>query len=182
MNNPKPKPSSSAIISKSRRTTGLMIEQENSHTLRVQHDPNKILALVGFVLMMGLTAILAYFQTPSAFYIALFLLVSIYELTVLRSICCVLDKQTGQFHYFRSGVFGSRYDSQDVSGSIPDIHQLEMKRRVKYGGDKCQLILLLDRNERLPLSDSNLGFGECQEFAEKIRDFLGSEIPIKVID
>jgi hypothetical protein len=182
MNKPKPKPSSSAIISKSRRTTGLMIEQENSHTLRVQHDPNKILALVGFMLMMGLMAILAYFQATSAFYIALVLLFSLYELTILRPIRCVLDKQTGQLHYFRSGVFGSRYDSQDVSGNIADIRQLEMKRRVRYGGDKCQLILLLDKNERLTLSDSNLGFGECQEFAEKIRDFLGSEIPIKAID
>ena len=75
----------------------------------------------------------------------------------------------------RFGEYHIRYD-------LTEIKQLEMERHVRRYIDQFRLGLLLDNGQRLYLSAKDLGFSECQDFAEKIRNFLGSEIPIKAID
>jgi hypothetical protein len=176
-----PNSDSYVLFSKTGLVANFAIKQENDHTLLIEHDPND-LPLVGFVISLGLTAILAYFEPSFALFSAIFSVFLICAMIAQRPIRCIIDKQTQQIHYLREGVFGSQVDRQDIFCEFADIWRLGMKKHASRGSDTFQIILLLGDHRRLALSHSDLSFRQCQEFAEGIRDFLDLDIPIKALE
>ena len=168
------------------KVLGFAIEYESSTRLRIQYNPNNILFIVALIIMLGLLTLLAFAREIIylLFYGAILIALFFQDLKILRPIRCVIDKQTGKFHYTSGKVLGLNYNNQDISGDIIEISQVEMKRHVNVGRrrDKLQIALLLNNHERLLLSDSTLDFEDCHKFSEKIRNFIGSEIPIKAIN
>ena len=71
----------------------LEITQENSFRLHLMHYPDFSFVLLGFIISLVFTVMLIYFRTAYALASALFLLLSIYELFVRRSIRCVIDNK-----------------------------------------------------------------------------------------
>ena len=120
------------------------------------------------------------------------LVVILYSLSDERAINCNINKKTGVINYHRSGVLMTSLDETRKKYNISEVERLEIHRYVKggrwigsglslTGADKFQILLSLKNDQIIPLSSDNLDFGECQEFAEKIRKFIGNEITIKAL-
>ncbi len=180
MNDSKPTNNLSASNSDNAKVIGFAIQYESSTKLRIQYNPNNALFIAAFILVLGFITVLAY--NREKIYFVFYAVIFLQDLNNLRPIRCVIDKETGQFHYTRGSILGINYNNQDISGGITDILQVEMKRHASRWKDKFQIILLLKNHKRLILSDRALDFEDCQKFTEKIRDFIGSEIRIKAID
>ena len=84
------------------------------------------------------------------------------------------------------------FDETRKKYNISEVERLEIHRYIKggrwigsglslTGADKFQILLSLKNDQIIPLSSDNLDFGECQEFAERIRKFIGNEITIKAL-
>lgn len=135
------------------KVLGFAIEYESPTRLRIQHNPNNILFIVAFIIVFGFVTFLAFGREKIYFvlYGVIFIVVFLQDLNTLRPIRCVIDKQTGRFHYTRGSVLGIKYNNQDVSGNIVDISHVEMKRYVSRSYDRFQVVLLLNNHERLLL-------------------------------
>lgn len=169
------------LFSKTGLFANFTITQENDHTLLIEYDPNH-LALVGFIILLSLTVILAYFGPSFPFLSAIVSVFLFFVMIAQRSMRCIIDKQTQQIHHLRGGVFGSQVDRQDIFCEFADIWRLGMSKHVSRGSDTFQIILQLSDYKRITLSHSDLSFSQCQEFAEGIRDFLDLDIPIKALE
>jgi hypothetical protein len=166
------------------KVLGFAIEFESPSRLRIQHNPNNTLFIIAFIIVFGFVTLLALTKEKIyfIFYGLIFFVVFLQDLETLRPIRCVIDKQTGRFDYTRGNVLWIKYKNQAISGNIVDISQVEMKRYVGKGADSFQIVLLLKNRERLLLSNTSLDFEDCQKFSEKIRNFIGSDVPIKAIN
>jgi len=165
---------------------------EGLHTLHIKHNP----ILIWYV--FGVLGILIFFVVTllnkmmvSVFCIPL-LVIILYSLSDERALNCAINKKTGVINYHRSGVLMTSFDETRKKYNISEVERLEIHRYVKggrwigsglslTGADKFQILLSLNNDQTVPLSPSNLDFGECQEFAEKIRKFIGNEITIKAL-
>ena len=160
----------------------LSITQESPGILQITHHPDYTFSGSIFVFTLFLTALFISLKSSYAFYSGLFLLASIYEIAVRRPIQCKIDTKAGTIEYKRGGFLGLRFNNQEISRSTSKLLRVEMKRHIQRWGDTFHIDLVLQGNESLPLSHGNLGFGECQEYAEKIKELLGLDISIKAVD
>ena len=168
------------------KVLGFAIEYESPTRLRIQHNPNNILFIVAFIIVFGFVTFLALGQEKIYFalYGMIFIVVFFQDLSTLRPIRCVIDSQNGKFHYTCGKVLWVNYNNKDISGNITEISHVEMKRHILFWKwrNNFQIALLLNNHEILTLSDTTLDFEDCQKFAEKIRNFIGSEVPLKAIN
>jgi len=165
---------------------------EGLHTLHIRHYPVftwYVFGTLGILVFFGITLLnkmmIAVFCVPLLFII-------LYSLSDERAFRCSINKKTGIINYHRSGVLMTSLDEARNIYNISEVKQLEMLRYVKggrwigtglslTGADKFQILLSLKNDQIIPLSPNNLDFGECQEFTEKIRKFIGNEITIKAL-
>ena len=163
-----------------------LINIENLNTLRISHYPEFAWYTIGIAFFIGISLLAILINLSNLAWIIIVLGIIVYSLYYERAFSCSINKTTGKIIYSRSGVLMSRFDQQKVEYGVSQITRLEMQRYIRGGGladaDKFQIFLLINNQQRLPLSSSNLDFGECQDFTEQIRSFLGNEIPIKALD
>ncbi len=175
-----------APIDKNGVTIKLTVDIENSQTLSIKHYPEFIWFLFGTI--GSLVGFFISFLTGSlawAFYCVVILVIVLYNAFYARAFTCVIDKKTSVIKYHSSGVLMTSFDEHKSNYKIAQIKRLEIQRHVKGGrwawADNFQIFLLLEKDQRIPLSPSSLDFGECQEFAEQIHNFIGKEIPMKAL-
>jgi len=181
-----------APVDKSGMVIKLTISAEDSQTLHIHHYPEFIWYTFGVVGLLGV-AIVSLFLNPSILiYCAVVLAGIIYKVFNERAFTCTINKKTDVINYHRSGVLMTTLDEQEKEYPISQIQRLEMHRYVKGGKwnlswsltgiDTFQVFLLLNNEQRVSLSPSNLDFSECQNVAEQVRDFLGNNLSVKAID
>ncbi|PKN93710.1 MAG: hypothetical protein CVU44_07800 [Chloroflexi bacterium HGW-Chloroflexi-6] len=171
-------------------TVKLDVNIESSQTLHLKHYPDFIWYILGIIGILGGAFISLLIDSLFWIYCVIFLVIILYKIFFARAFTCSIDKTTGMIHYHRSGVLMTSFDEQIKEHSITQIQCLEMHRHVKggqwswswFGVDTFQIFLLLDKEQRIPLSPANLDFSDCQDFTEQIRIFLGNEIPVKAIN
>lgn len=185
MDNEKFKLVLSAPIDKNGFVIKLAID-EGLHTLHIKHIPEFIwyvFGLLGLFLIVGLALLIDW---ETLIYGIILLGIILYNIFNERAINCTINKKTGLINYHCSGILMTSFDEQRSKYNISEIKRLEMQRYIRGGrwgwADKFQIFLLLEKGQRIPLSPSNLDFGECQEFAEQIHNFIGKEIPMKALD
>jgi len=157
---------------------------ENESTLFVRYQPEYTYLLIGVVaslLVLAVVSLFVHYILPILLAL-LFFGIMVYNFSIRRATNCKIDKRIGRIDYWRSGIFWSSWDEQRIVFGLSEIKQLEMKRHVEEYGDKFQIYLSLKSGNRLRLSGRNPDFSECHEFAERIRGFLGPEIPLKAVD
>ena len=163
---------------------------EDTQSLRVKHYPEFLWYGFGFVGIL-VVFLIALLTNPELLAVAVLLLVVlVFFVFNARAFVCTIDKKTGLIHYHLSGVLMTSVDEQKSEYPVSEAVCLEIRRYVKggrwswswFGVDTFQIFLLLNKNQSISLSPSNLSFSECQELAEQIRNFLGNEIPIKALD
>jgi len=106
----------------------------------------------------------------------------LYYTYIKRSVRCLIDKNSGRIYYFRGGLLNTKYEETESVHDIKDIKYVAMTREVRRYGDEFQIHFSVDVWGLLALSESNLGFSDCQLYAEKIRDFTNTAMPIKAMD
>ncbi len=180
MDNEKFKLTLSAPVDKNGYTIKLTLH-EGLHTLYIRHYPEFIwyvFGLLGLFLIFGFALLAGWEVLAGGVFLLGFILYSIfYE----RAFTCTINNNTGVIVYHRSGVLMTPLDEQKGKYNISNVKCLEVHQRYRRSVDTFQIYLLLNDGQRIQLSPDNLDFGECQTYAEKIRNFLGSEIPIKAI-
>lgn len=163
-----------------------VINLENSHTLRISHDPGLLFYVAGLPIGLALALVVAQINPVSFIMVVFLLAINGYNLYRQRAFVCTINKETGWMIYSRSGFLMSRFDERKAEYTVSKINRLEIQRHLRGGtwvwADHFQIFLVLDRNQRLALSPSNLDFAECHEFAEQIRAFLGNGIQIKAVN
>jgi hypothetical protein len=177
----------SAPVDKNGMTVKLtIINIEDLNTLRISHYPEFMWYAIGIALLLGISLIAALIDLSNLIWTGIILGVIAYNLFFQRAFFCSINKSTGRIIYSRSGILMSRFDERKEEFNISKISRLEMERYIRGGrwgwADTFQIYLLFEGGQRIPLSPNNLDFGECHEFAEQIRNFIGSEIQIKAVE
>lgn len=106
----------------------------------------------------------------------------IYSVFTKRTIRCWIYKNLSQINYFKSGVLSSSFDASEKIVTFDDVGGLRMQRHVRKYGDTFQVFLLLKDGSSLALSGADLNFEECQDAAEKIKNFIDPSLPVKAAD
>jgi len=181
----------SAPVDKYGMTIKLTVD-EGLHALHIKRYPNftwYVFGVLGLLILFSITLLNK--MMVSMFCIPL-LVIILYSLSDERAINCNINKKTGVINYHRSGVLMTSFDETRKKYNISEVERLEIHRYIKggrwigsglslTGADKFQILLSLKNDQIIPLSSDNLDFGECQEFAERIRKFIGNEITIKAL-
>ncbi len=179
-----------APIDKNGYVIKLAVSVEDSHTLTIRHYPEFLWYMFGILGIFAISFISLLTNRELLIICAILLVVMFYYIFNERAFTCFINKKTGLINYHRSGVLMTSLNEQKSEHDISEIKRLEMHQYVKggrwswswFGVDTFQIFLLLNKNQSISLSPSNLSFSECQELAEQIRNFLGNEIPIKALD
>lgn len=181
MNNEKFKLTLSAPIDKNGLVIKLTVD-EGLHTLHIKHYPEFTWYVFGLLLSLPIIFVLALLiDWGILFYSAILFGFILYNIFYERAFVCVINSNIGMINYHRSGILMSPLDEQKGRYNITSVKQLEMLQHYRRGGDTFQIYLRLNDGQRIQLSPSNLSFSECQTYAKKICEFLGSEIPIKAV-
>lgn len=169
-------------------TVKLEMSNEDSQILYLKHYPDLIWSVLGTMVLLG-GSLIAILTDPSVWlYCAAFLVVILYNVFTARAFTCVMNRRTGIIDYHRSGILMTPIDEQRSEHKLAEIKHLEIHQHIKGGRwswtavDTFEIFLALEDGEKVPLSPSNLDLRECQEFSERIRGFIGNEIPIKALD
>ena len=105
-----------------------------------------------------------------------------YSVFAKRKICCSINKTIGNIHHFRGGILNTKFDESESNNKLADVTSLRMKRYIRRYGDTFQVLLSIQKWEKIELTGSGLNFLECQTYAEKIRNFIDPTLPIKAED
>jgi hypothetical protein len=181
MNNSSFIPPPLLVFNKPGLTAISTIREVNSHTLLIEHNPNRF-PLIGFIFFGILTAVFAALRLNYAYFSGLAFIIFGYERLVRRSIRCEIDTQAKIITYDRGGWAGLPWGRQTMTCRPADIGHLEMQRHIRRGGDTFQVVLWLFGFKIFPLTHDDLSFSECQRFAEIVRDFANPRLPISAAD
>lgn len=106
----------------------------------------------------------------------------LYSVFAKRTIRCWIYKNLSQINYFKSGVLNSSFDTSEKTFPFGTVGGLKMQRHVRRYGDTFQVFLLLKDGSDLALSGADLNFEECQDAAEKIKNFIDPSLFVKAAD
>lgn len=115
------------------------------------------------------------------FYSAILFGFILYNIFYERAFVCVINSDIGMINYHRSGILMSPLDEQKVNTILQASSSWKCSNTTDEEEHIFQIYLRLNDGQRIQLSPSNLSFSECQTYAKKICEFLGSEIPIKAV-
>jgi hypothetical protein len=159
------------------------IALDNWYTLSMKYYPDYFLPVFGAFIAILFSAVFIYFQTYLLIYPVAFLAFIIYHIVVKREISCTINKQNGLIFHTQGGLLGTDFNRKETRCNVSEIKQIIMQRHVRREEDKFQVQLQLEFDKRLAVSGNDLSFVECQNSAEKIRDFLELETSsIKAMD
>ena len=109
-----------------------------------------------------------------------------YTLLTKHKYTTTIDKLAGVISYYQDGILGTSWGKFSSEHSVTEIQSLEIKRhryrRYLWLMNDFQILLAFGVGPRIELSGSDLSFTESYSASEKIRQFLGSDIPLKAID
>lgn len=168
--------------------TSLRIQiNADSSVMLVENNPDFIFSYIGLIGLSILTILIFFIQDVANVITAiifdlLFWGMLVYSIFTRRKIICSINKSTSRVHYFRGGVFNTKFDESKANHALADVTRVEMARYIRRYGDTFQVILKIKRWERLELTARNLSFSDCQSYAEKIRNFIDPALPIKAVD
>lgn len=163
----------------------LEIERKSDSILLIHYSSDYSSSIFGFGLLLVFTVfclLKGVILSVAGIFIVIFFIWLIVSILQERELLCVLNRKTGVIAYKKSGILGSKYDIKNAEYNFTEIIALETKRYARRGRDVFQIRLALMGNRTLPLSSANLGFYECQSFANEIHQFIGIDISLRAID
>ncbi|GEM_PF-5131698 len=165
----------------------LLISTPNWFTMQTHCQPLhgwSVLGLLGSLFFMFLPTFTSVSDDYYKIFIAalVFFGVLIFYIYADRTINCTFNKQTGRIEVLVGGILDLPLIENKFVFRISEIKNFEMIRYTTRGRDRFQIGIMFENGERISISAKNLDFTGCQEYAEKIRDFLELDVPIKAVD
>jgi hypothetical protein len=172
--------SSNLLFDKDRIPGRTLIWMVNPYTLRIEYNPTPA-HLIGFILFFVVTVYLAFVKPELAifpFFVVIFITAGLFS---NNQIACEMDTHLGSISYFRGGWAGLHWGRQNLTCKVGDVDHFEMQQYARRYGAVFQVVMCVG-SKRYPLSSANLGFAECQQYAELVRDFINPRLPICAVD
>ncbi|MGB8984070.1 MAG: hypothetical protein WCC12_19530 [Anaerolineales bacterium] len=172
-----------------RETRQLTMETDDSGSTMVISMRSSYLQDV-FAFVLSVLFVLPFFlaprslNDPSAYcvigFIFLVLMAALlHSVNGKRSVNCTIRRNFGVIQYERGGLLGTSLLHRNLDFVISDVAGFEIKDRSRGDFYMFQLLVVFKSGERLDLFGNNLGVIEYRQVAEKIRNFINPQLPIK---
>lgn len=95
---------------------------------------------------------------------------------------CTFDRTKQRFSFSRGGWFDGPFGEESVEGSFDDLAAINLVRLPGRGADQFLLRAGLRSGRSFDICQGSLGFRQCHEYGERLKDFFRGAIPIKAVD
>jgi hypothetical protein len=164
--------------------TDLYIEDQRE--LRIVQEPNSLLQLRALILVVAILVWIANLATQinivSLVFIPIFLVFVASQIFPDQKRQCIINLKDRSIHLSVTGILQSPIGKSEHQHSIEEITSIEMIRHItKIGKGSFSIKLTLKNSQYLVLSNNDLTFQDCQDYASQIQKFVGTHIPIVAV-
>lgn len=155
-----------------------------NNILTIEEKSNAFFPLIlcGIVLIIGVPISYTAEQTGVQFILLFAFGAGVIGIFLIRSIRCVMDKNTGKILFDRGGIMDTAIDAVHTEYAINAVSKVEIKRFVSRGRDGFECRVVFENNERIRISQSGIGLSKCEHLARTVREFLELERPVAFVD